>query len=88
MPTLQALIVAVVLLLLALGIAASYLAMPVALVRRTGALRAARWFGRLVASVLSFFWRAAIRHRPRRIRRLPSAGVYRVSRTRPPHDPF
>ncbi len=88
MATLAEFLVAGTLLLLALGIAVSYLAMPLALVRRTGAFRAAKWAGRSVDSILGLFLRAAFRRKPRRVRRLPSAGVYRPSRTRAPRDPF
>jgi hypothetical protein len=72
MATVVALGFAIVLLLITLDIALSYLAGPVSLLKRTGAQKAGRWAARSVWRGTQQLFRFLIRGRRPRIRRAPS----------------
>lgn len=72
METIIRLGVAIVLLLVTLGMAMGFLAGPMAILKKTGALKAGRWAVRSAWRGLAAFVRLALRHRRPRIRRLNS----------------
>ena len=74
------LVVATVLLLVALGVAVSFLAGPIGLLKKTGALKVGRWAFRSSGRGLAGLFRLLLRRRRPRIRRLgsrPPTGYFR-----------
>lgn len=62
---------AILLLLITLGLALSFLAGPIALLRKTGALKAGRWMLRTLFQAIAVLFRLVFRGRRRRVHRQP-----------------
>ena len=72
METIIPFVVAIVLLLMTLGMAMSFLAGPIGILKKTGALRAGRWAVRSAWRGLAGLFRLLLRRRRPKIRRLSS----------------
>ena len=77
MELLISLLIGLVLLLITLGMALSYLAGPMSLLRKTGVLQGVRWALRSVARGVAASIRLLVRGRRARVRRPPSRPAFR-----------
>ena len=77
MEALIPLLVGLVLLLITLGMALSFLAGPMSLLRKTGVLQGIRWIVRSLARAVAAGVRLLVRGRRARVRRQPSRPAFR-----------